>query len=134
MQKSFEGFLKDQLKFSCRLVEPFARYVDEYGNDKSFQDIGKYQDGCDLITISEVGDGVGSATFRGLSSCHNMGVYLHGVAIKDIKVNTPVEQLDHDIALVNKHSGRVRDDYELPPNWWAGENHRGMVQGDEDGR
>ncbi|KAL4383172.1 hypothetical protein GQ457_15G029290 [Hibiscus cannabinus] len=110
--------------------------VGEDGNDKSFQDIGKDQDqdGCDIIIVSEVGVEVGDATFRDLFSCHNMDVYLHGVAIKDIQANVPVKQLDHDIALVNKHSGRVRDDYGLPPNWWADEDRRGMVQREKDGR
>ncbi|KAK8635339.1 hypothetical protein V6N13_004080 [Hibiscus sabdariffa] len=121
--------------------ESIIRWFRDVGED---QDIGKDQDqdGCDLITISGEGegegegdgDGVGDATFRDLYSCHNMDVYLHGVAIKDIQANTPVEKLDHDIALVNKHSGRVRDDYGLPPNWWANEDCRGMVQREKDGR
>ncbi|KAK8635345.1 hypothetical protein V6N13_004086 [Hibiscus sabdariffa] len=104
-----------------------------------YQDIGKDQDGCDLITISEdgvgvgVGDGDEGGMFKDVFTCHNMDVYLHGVAIKDIQVNTPIDQLDHDITLVNKHSSRVRDDYEFPPNWWAGENRPRMVQRD-DGR
>ncbi|KAK8615228.1 hypothetical protein V6N13_069006 [Hibiscus sabdariffa] len=66
-----------------------------YRDVGEYQDIGEDQDGCDLIIISEDGDGDGV-------------VYGYG-------------------------GGRVRDDYGLPPNWWAGENRRGMVQGDKDG-
>ncbi|KAL4385569.1 hypothetical protein GQ457_15G029300 [Hibiscus cannabinus] len=118
----------------------------EYDNDMSFQDIGEDQDGCDLITISEDEDedededenenengnrvvyDYGGAMFRDVYSCHNMDVYLHGVAIKDIDENTLVGQLDHDIALVNKHSSRLKDEHGFPPYWWAGENRQGMVQ------
>ncbi|KAK8635346.1 hypothetical protein V6N13_004087 [Hibiscus sabdariffa] len=113
--------------------ESIKRWFRDVGED---QDTGKDQDqdGCDLITIYGDGDGGGGGTFRDLYSCHNMDVYLHGVAIKDIQANTLVEQLDHDIALVNKHSGRVRDDYGLPPNWWGYEDRRGMVRRGEYGR
>ncbi|XP_039012983.1 phospholipase A1-II 1-like [Hibiscus syriacus] len=61
-------------------------------------------------------------------SCHNMDVYLHGVAIKDIADTVTAEELDHDIALVNKYFNRVLPDYEIPPRWWKGENRRMMVQ------
>ncbi|KAE8673611.1 RNA-directed DNA polymerase (Reverse transcriptase), Ribonuclease H-like protein [Hibiscus syriacus] len=61
-------------------------------------------------------------------SCHNMDVYLHGVAIKDIDYTTTADELDHDIALVNKYFNRVLPRYKIPPNWWKGENRRKMVQ------
>ncbi|KAK8506344.1 hypothetical protein V6N13_016436 [Hibiscus sabdariffa] len=59
---------------------------------------------------------------------HNMDVYAHGVAIKDIETNTPVNKLDHDIALVNKHSNRVKEEYNIPKSWWVGENRKKMLQ------
>ncbi|GMJ00908.1 DAD1-like seeding establishment-related lipase [Hibiscus trionum] len=59
---------------------------------------------------------------------HNMDVYAHGVAIKDIGKNTPVDKLDYDIALVNKHLDRVKNEYKIPPNWWVGENRKKMIQ------
>ncbi|GMI74231.1 DAD1-like seeding establishment-related lipase [Hibiscus trionum] len=61
-------------------------------------------------------------------SCHNMDVYGHGVAIKDIENNTPIDKLDHDLPLVNKHLDRIKNEYEIPPNWWTGENRKKMVQ------
>ncbi|KAK8615215.1 hypothetical protein V6N13_068995 [Hibiscus sabdariffa] len=61
-------------------------------------------------------------------SCHNMEVYAHGVAIQDIGKNTLADELDHDIALVNKRLDRVKNEYGIPPNWWKGENRKRMVQ------
>ncbi|GMJ00910.1 DAD1-like seeding establishment-related lipase [Hibiscus trionum] len=66
-------------------------------------------------------------------SCHNMEVYAHEVAIKDIGKNTPADKLDYSIILVNKHLDRVKNEYEIPPNWWTGENRKKMVQS-ENGR
>ncbi|KAK8635347.1 hypothetical protein V6N13_004088 [Hibiscus sabdariffa] len=123
------------------------------GDGDEYQDIGEDQDVCDLITVSEDededededGDGdrvvvrvlhhiSKKSMFKDVCSCHNMDVYLHGVAIKDIDENTPVEQLDHDIALVNKHSDRVKAEHRIVPSyWWVGKNRNRMLQGD-DGR
>ncbi|KAE8660306.1 Detected protein of unknown function [Hibiscus syriacus] len=61
-------------------------------------------------------------------SCHNMDLYAHGVAIKDVEKNTPAEKLDHDIGLVNKYLDRVKNEYKIPPNWWFDENRKKMVQ------
>ncbi|KAK8506342.1 hypothetical protein V6N13_016438 [Hibiscus sabdariffa] len=61
-------------------------------------------------------------------STHNMDVYAHGVAIKDVEKNTPADKLDHDIALVNKYLDRVKKEYKIHPNWWVGENRTKMVQ------
>ncbi|KAE8673608.1 hypothetical protein F3Y22_tig00111779pilonHSYRG00200 [Hibiscus syriacus] len=61
-------------------------------------------------------------------SCHNMDVYAHGVAIKDIDKNTPADKLDYDIALVNKYLDRVKNEYKIPPNWWVGDNRKKMFQ------
>ncbi|KAL4366707.1 hypothetical protein GQ457_05G033110 [Hibiscus cannabinus] len=61
-------------------------------------------------------------------SCHNMDVYAHGIAIQDIKKDTPIDKLDHDLYLVNKYLDRVKDEFEIPPNWWAGENRKEMTQ------
>ncbi|KAK8630300.1 hypothetical protein V6N13_079098 [Hibiscus sabdariffa] len=61
-------------------------------------------------------------------SCHNMDVYGHGVAIKDIEKDTPIDKLDHDLSLVNKHLDRVKNEYKIPSNWWTGENREKMVQ------
>ncbi|KAK8635351.1 hypothetical protein V6N13_004092 [Hibiscus sabdariffa] len=61
-------------------------------------------------------------------SSHNMDVYAHGVAIKDIGEKTPVDKLEYNITLVNKHLDRVKNEYKIPPNWWTGENRKHMVQ------
>ncbi|KAE8686867.1 Detected protein of confused Function [Hibiscus syriacus] len=57
-----------------------------------------------------------------LFSAHSMDLYMHGVAIQDIKNNT--HKLDHDIALVNKHSDRLKNEYKIPSNWWFGKNRK----------
>ncbi|KAE8673610.1 hypothetical protein F3Y22_tig00111779pilonHSYRG00203 [Hibiscus syriacus] len=61
-------------------------------------------------------------------SCHNMDVYAHGVAIKDVDKNIPADKLDYDIALVNKYLDRVKNEYKIPPNWWVGDNRKKMFQ------
>ncbi|KAK8615227.1 hypothetical protein V6N13_069005 [Hibiscus sabdariffa] len=61
-------------------------------------------------------------------SSHNMDVYAHGVAIKDIGEKTPVDKLEYNITLVNKHLDRVKNEYKIPPNWWTGESRKHMVQ------
>ncbi|XWS75411.1 hypothetical protein CRYUN_Cryun01aG0085500 [Craigia yunnanensis] len=66
---------------------------------------------------------------RGLGdyvSAHNMDVYLHGVA--GVQENGFSLAVDHDIALVNKHLDRLKDEHKIPPNWWDGENRKKMVQ------
>ncbi|KAE8720850.1 Alpha/beta-Hydrolases superfamily protein [Hibiscus syriacus] len=62
-----------------------------------------------------------------LFSTHSMDLYMHGVAIKDIE-NNASKLLDHDIALVNKHSGRLKKEYKIPSKWWFGKNRKKMVQ------
>ncbi|KAK8635352.1 hypothetical protein V6N13_004093 [Hibiscus sabdariffa] len=42
--------------------------------------------------------------------------------------STPVDKLDHDLALVNKYLDRVGNEYKIPPNWWSDENRKVMVQ------
>ncbi|KAL4383107.1 hypothetical protein GQ457_15G029330 [Hibiscus cannabinus] len=59
-------------------------------------------------------------------SSHNMDVYAHGVAIKDIGEKTPVDKLEYNITLVNKHLDRVKNEYKIPPNWWTEEKEREM--------
>ncbi|KAK8575683.1 hypothetical protein V6N13_033066 [Hibiscus sabdariffa] len=61
-------------------------------------------------------------------SCHNMDVYAHGIAIQDIQKDTPIDKLDHDLYLVNKYLDRVKNEFKIPPNWWAGDNRKKMTQ------
>ncbi|TYH04638.1 hypothetical protein ES288_A08G022600v1 [Gossypium darwinii] len=63
-------------------------------------------------------------------SCHNMDVYMHGVAIENIAEDTPADELDYDLPLVNKHLNRVKKDYKIPTEWWVGENRKKMEQMD----
>ncbi|KAA3471623.1 phospholipase A1-II 1-like [Gossypium australe] len=71
-----------------------------------------------------------SGWINNLYSCHNMDVYMHGVAIENIAEVTPAGELDYDLPLVNKHLDRVKDDYGFPPEWWVGENRKKMEQMD----
>ncbi|KAK8615234.1 hypothetical protein V6N13_069012 [Hibiscus sabdariffa] len=120
---------------------PFGRYAafpyeheDELNDDECERNRKRICRGID--SLDEVEPKIKPVT-RGfiteLYSCHNMDVYAHGVAIKDIGKNTPVDKLDHDLALVNKYLDRVSDDYSIPSNWWAGDNRRRLVQS-ENGR
>ncbi|XP_017636011.1 phospholipase A1-II 1-like [Gossypium arboreum] len=65
-----------------------------------------------------------------LFSCHNMDVYMHGVAIESIAEDLPADELDYDLPLVNKYLDRVKEDYKIPPEWWVGENRKKMEQMD----
>lgn len=71
-----------------------------------------------------------SGWINNLYSCHNMDVYMHGVAIENIAEDTPAGELDYDLPLVNKHLDRVEDHYRIPTEWWVGENRNKMEQMD----
>ncbi|XWS12550.1 hypothetical protein CRYUN_Cryun37aG0099100 [Craigia yunnanensis] len=57
---------------------------------------------------------------------HGLEVYLHGVA--GVQENGFRMEIDHDIALVNKHLDRLKDDYKIHRKWWKHENRKNMVQ------
>ncbi|XWS12546.1 hypothetical protein CRYUN_Cryun37aG0098700 [Craigia yunnanensis] len=57
---------------------------------------------------------------------HGLEVYLHGVA--GVQENGFRMEIDHDIALVNKHLDRLKDDYKIPRKWWKNKNRKNMVQ------
>ncbi|KAK8624195.1 hypothetical protein V6N13_065548 [Hibiscus sabdariffa] len=63
-------------------------------------------------------------------SAHNMDVYLHGIA--GVQEGSEFRrEVDHDIALVNKHLDRLKDEHGVPTNWWKGENRKKMVHNDD---
>lgn len=65
------------------------------------------------------------------ADAHNLDVYLHGVAgVQETNGDFTLE-VDHDIALINKHLDGLKDDYKIPPEWWNNENFKNMVQMDD---
>ncbi|KAK8635338.1 hypothetical protein V6N13_004079 [Hibiscus sabdariffa] len=96
----------------------------EPNSKRSRRDIGSSVEDELSLKFKPVNLGV----LTGLYSCHNMDVYAHGVAIKDIGEKTPAEKLDHDLALVNKYLDRASNEYSIPSNWWAGDNRKRLAQ------
>ncbi|KAK8546792.1 hypothetical protein V6N13_093835 [Hibiscus sabdariffa] len=60
-------------------------------------------------------------------SAHNLDLHLHAVALDQTGFGLEV---DHDVALVNKHLDALRDEFKIPPRWWGNGNHSNMVQMD----
>ncbi|XP_017621662.1 phospholipase A1-II 1-like [Gossypium arboreum] len=102
--------------------------------DDAFPDGNGDEVGIDISLVNEddheAQEIIISGWIENLYSCHNMDVYMHGVAIENIAEDTPAGELDYDLPLVNKHLDRVKDDYGFPTEWWVGENRKKMEQMD----
>ncbi|TYI12906.1 hypothetical protein ES332_A08G021800v1 [Gossypium tomentosum] len=88
--------------------------------DDAFPDGNGDEVGIDISLVNEddheAQEIIISGWIENLYSCHNMDVYMHGVAIENIAEDTPAD--------------RVKDDYGFPTEWWVGENRKKMEQMD----
>ncbi|KAK8482621.1 hypothetical protein V6N13_092310 [Hibiscus sabdariffa] len=111
---------------------PFRLYVAFSDENKDEDSNKRDRRGTRFLNEDEDEDGPEFKFDRGgileYYSCHNIDVYAHGIAIQDIPKNTSIDELDHDLPLVNKHLDRAKNEFNIPPNWWADENHKEMTQ------
>ncbi|KAK9000820.1 hypothetical protein V6N11_081304 [Hibiscus sabdariffa] len=125
------------------MVTAFAYASPRVGNNGLKQLFNSFQDRLHLLRITNANDVVPLLPFGifiwpythlgqelkidSNLSAHNLDLHLHAIALDQTGF---VLEVDHDVALVNKHLDGLKDEYNIPPRWWDKGNHSNMVQMD----